>query len=295
MLEILNLPRGKLIKKGGTAASMKIYPLPRRFLYAEVILFSLISTLMIFAWIPAVMSLVTYGSVLRSALRAALFLNITAVTLILFVLFVKRELRKVRIVLSDEHLVFQTSSHIRKIRLSAIESCSLVRFPLGGGILVIESGDGPLSIPLILENCSDLLARLRQYDLSRDTSTVNEARWDRIGIAGSLSAAAARRAEKVFSGVMTVCIAMLPLNVLVGAIYWNMSVVPLMIWSVTGPLFPFAAFAVADLLLRMKTARHYREPHHQYPLNEDRILAASGMLFLILFLLSAIVFKALVL
>jgi hypothetical protein len=274
---------------------MNIYPFPRRFLYAEVILFSLISTLMIFAWMPAFMSLVTYGSILGSALRAAIFLNITAVTLILFVAFIKRELRRLRFVLSDEQLIFQTSSREKKLRLSTIASVSLVRFPLGGGIMVIESGDGQLSIPLIIKNSADLVTRLREYCATRNQEVATGTHWDRIGIACSLSAIASDRDRKVFGIVLPACIFMLPLNVLVGAIYWNMSIVPLMIWSVAGPFFPFAAFACADLLLRITTARHFRAPQHTNLPDEDRVLARSGVLFFILFMVSAIAFKALVL
>ena len=271
---------------------MKTCPLPKRFLYAELMLLSLISALMILAWIPAVLSLITYGSLLASALRAAVFLNLTAVTLILLVLFVKRELRRFIFFMTDEHLGVGTPSRNRKIRLAAVESVSLLRFPLGGGVVIIESGDGSLTIPLIFENCYDLFTGLREV-LNRNKPDISTATdWETIRRACSLSEMAAHRAEKVFTTILTACIAMLPVGFLVGAVYWNMSVVPLMLWSIIGPLFPIAAYGSADLILRTAFVRSDDAGGVMRKPDENRILTRTALVFFLLYLVCAVLYKA---
>ncbi len=272
---------------------MKTYPLPRRFLYVELLFYSLISTLMIVAWIPAVLSLIAYGSVFPSAMRAALFLNLTAVTLIIFVLFVQKELRSVSFYISEEQLGYRSTSRGKQIRLAAISSVGLLRFPLGGGILVIESPEGSLSIPLFIPGISDLVARLREYlpasAVAESDETID---WTTILRTCGRTESVTSRSLRVFRPVLSCAIAALPLNVFIGAVYWNTSVIPLMLWAVTGTLFPLATYGSADIILRLLSGRAGKVPPDvDY---ENRLLIRAALAGGSIYLLCGILFKAII-
>ena len=272
---------------------MKTYPLPRRFLYPELLVYSLICTLMLVAWIPAIISIITYGSVFKSAVRAAFFLNLTAGTLIVSVLFVKKELRRIRFIVTEDTLGFQSASRGRKINISTISSCSLLRFPLGGGILVIDGTDGSLSIPLIIEHCTDLASRLREYHTSGSSGASSPTDWESILRTCRLTEITINRSQRVFLPLLTICFAALPVNMFVGAVYWDMSLVPLILWAVVGALVPLATYAGADVILRLQASRRSKK---NLPLpdtaDEQRILARTSLAGLLLFLAGAIVYRS---
>jgi hypothetical protein len=271
---------------------MKTYPLPRRFLYVELLFYSLISTLMIVAWIPAAVSLIAYGSVFPSAMRAALFLNLTAITLIIFVLFVQKELRSISFFISEEQLGYRSSSRGKQIRLAGISSVGLLRFPLGGGILVIESPEGSLSIPLFIPGISDLVARLREYLPAPVSESDDTTDWNTIVRTCGRSESVTRRSLRVFRPVLSCAIAALPLNVFIGAVYWNTSIVPLMLWAVTGTLFPLATYGSADILLRILSGRTGKVlPDVDV---ENRLLIRAALAGGSIYLFCGILFKALI-
>lgn len=270
------------------------YPFPRHFLYFELLLFSLISTLMIFAWIPALMSLITYSMVLPSAVRAAIFLNITAVALLLFVFFIKREMRNAVFLLTDEFLVQKGAYRTRKIRLAAIRKVSLIRFPVTGGAMVLECDHGVLAVPLLLLGVHNLAERLERFCASAAHGcSTDEKTWRRIHEICSTSHAVNRRTAVVFRPLLTLSVFMLPVNVIVGAGFWDMSILPLMLWAVSGPLFPGGAYAVADILMRRRGRRDFSAA--AVSSEEQRTIARSALLFFLLYLAAGIIYKACIL
>ncbi|MBN1759228.1 MAG: hypothetical protein JW863_12960 [Chitinispirillaceae bacterium] len=275
---------------------MRTYPLPRRFLYAELLIYSLIGTLLLVAWIPAILSIITYGSVFKSALRAAFFLNLTASTLIVFVLFVKKELRRVKFVITEEYLGFQSASRGKKIRIATISSFSMLRFPLGGGVLIVDSADGTLSIPLMIERCSDLVSRLREYHTAGISDETLSNDWESILRTCRLTETTTERSLRVFRSLYTTCIVALPLNMIIGAVYWDMSIVPLILWAIAGALFPLATYGSADIILRLQTSRLSKK---NLPLpdasDELRIFSRAGLAGLLLFLVCGILYRTIVL
>jgi hypothetical protein len=97
----------------------------------------------------------------------------------------------------------------------------------------------------------------------------------------------------VYRPLLTLSIFMLPVNVLIGAVFWNMSILPLMLWAVSGPFFPLFSYAVADILIR----RRPTQPDFEVALSQDdlRIVIRSGFVFFLLYLVSGIVYKAYIL
>ena len=131
----------------------RCYRLPERFVYLELTVILLLSALVIFAWVPALLSIFRYGSVLPSAMRAAIFLNITAASLLLVHLFVKREIRRVQFILTGEYLAHKTTLYLKRVRLADIRSVNLLRLPAGHGMLSIGNGETAIAFadPEILQ------------------------------------------------------------------------------------------------------------------------------------------------
>ncbi|MBN1576606.1 MAG: hypothetical protein JW913_08645 [Chitinispirillaceae bacterium] len=293
----MNVSSGRLRNDDVLPSRPRSYPLPRRFVYLELIVISLISALVIFAWVPAILSIFRYGTVLASALRAAIFLNITAVSLLLFHLFVKNEQRRVQFILTDEFLAYKSALGVKKIRLDDIHSVSLIRFPVSCGVMEVKSGQGTINVPLILQNISDL-TELMEEACGRvaGVRSVPQATWRRIHLLSAIADDAARRASAVFRPLLITSLAMLPAAVFIGAVYWDMSIIPLMLWSMAGLIVPLCVYATADIIIRVRGTQELdgQVPRHG-SIDEKKVYAWSGFAFFLLYLIAGIVYKALVL
>ncbi len=280
----------------------RVYLLPRHFVYGEVILFSLIVFLAVFAWIPVILSFFTFGTILASALRTVIYLTVTAVSLLLFVFFIKREMRTMQFVLTDEHLMRTTFAGSKKIRLAAVQSVSLIRFPVNNGMMVVDSGQGTITVPLILQQISDLTMRIETICAAGATACpADAATWQKIHQLGRLSERAARRSSAAFKPLLITVVSLLPVSAFIGTVFWNMSIIPLMLWSLAGPVFPLCAFAAADFRIRLRDARYARHAQKNgyemtYGITDEdkRDYARSGLFFFSLYLIGGIMYKALV-
>lgn len=286
--------RPDLRDNAALSSTTLFYSLPQRFVYLELLVFLLIATLLIFAWLPAVLSIFRYGTILPSALRAAIFLNVTAFSLLIFHLFVRREMRRVQFILTDELLVHKTSLRIKKIPLAGIRSVVMIGFPVIGGVLIVNSVEGSITIPLILQKTGDLIFRFE--GACRDMAaacSVPEATWRKIRLTGQLSESAGRRSSAVFKPLFITSVVVLPVSVFIGAVYWDMSIIPLMLWSVAGSTVPLCAYAASDIIIRLHEAGNgdgHATPNAR--IDEKRVYAWSGLLFLMIYLFAGIIFKA---
>jgi len=232
-----------------------IFRFPDRFIYGEVVLFSLVSALLIFAWIPALISFFSYGSVVASAMRAALFLNITAIALILLFFFIKGEIRATQFLVGDATITKKTSTKVTKIPFAAVTGVSLLRYPFGGGVVSIESRDVTMIIPLLVQPVGLLVKRLELLSSNSGSCTVEPGVWKKIHATARLSKLVAEQSGRFFGPMLTLCITMLPLHIFTGAFFWDMSVISLAVWTILGPLFPLAGYAAADLFIRYATSK----------------------------------------
>jgi hypothetical protein len=273
------------------------FKLPRHFVFIEMVLFSLISTLMIFAWLPAILSIFTYNMVLPSALRAALFLNVTAVCLILLILFMKRELRSVEFIINDEVVVRKGLTSLRQIRIAAIQTVSFVKFPVTGGVIVIETSRGSLTVPLMLADITRFVTILEHVCRhSEGTFRFSSTQFNDLMRIAKRTEDKQKRASAMFGPLLSISITLLPVNVFVGAVFWDMSIVPLMMWSITGPLFPIVFYSVTNgILLVSEKRREGSGSVVDQHLQVVRVYGVSGYMFGSLYLISGIMFKALVL
>ena len=281
---------------GSGGVTARCYTFPRRFLYPEIMLFSLIFALVAIAWIPVIYSLFEIGELLPSVLRAAAVPSITAAVILVLVLFVKFELRKVRFLLTDELLIRSSSLHARKMPLLGIESVALFRTPVSGGILSVNSGRQTIHIPLIVRHIRDLVSRIEGACAETAIAArINDATWRELHRRSALTDKAVKRAARAYQPLLTATAAMVPVAAVTGMFFWNISFLPLMIWSAIAPFFPVASFATADLILRLREKRENAKSADldapSVTIDETPTFVRTGIVFFLLYLCAGIIFR----
>lgn len=231
------------------------YHYPERFLYSEIILLLLFCTMLIFSWVPLLLAWSASGEILQSAVRAVLFLNIAAVALLILLQRTKKRLTKSSFSLVPHALLQQSPGVHKEINFANVTSITLLRFPFTGGMLVVESATVAIQVPLLLCEIDDLARKLiHGCALEHARFTVQPIKEHLLEICSRVEANN-KRAERNFRQLSSLCFRMLPLNLVIGAFLWNMSLLPLVAWMVTGPLFPLGAYAAVDNVLRSKLRR----------------------------------------
>jgi ABC-type multidrug transport system fused ATPase/permease subunit len=280
----------------GTDVIARCYTLPRRLLYPEITIFTMVIALAVTAWIPALFSLLNIGMILPSALRASVFLSIMAALLLVLALFVKYELRHVRILLSDEFLVRASIRQLKKLRLLAIESVSLLQLPFNGGIIVVKSGRQNLFLPLHMRHIRDLAARIEEAcTTTAIAAKVENTTWRELHRRSSIAEKTVRRHQRAYAPLLQVSVLMVPVAIFTGIFFWDLQMVPLMLWTMITPFVPLLAFTTADLLLRIRGGRPASErtdaAETTVDIDEDNYLTRSGILFFLLYLSAGILLK----
>jgi len=278
-----------------SAESNTVYRFPERLLYIEVILFSLISTFMIFAWIPLLISFFTYGKIIMPTVRIMIFVNITVIALMMLFFFFKRELKKTEFFLNGDYLCRRNSSGIVKLPLGSLNAVSMIHYPFGSGAVLFESGGGTLVVPLLLRQAEMLFSKLEAACLSASAGQYNARLWKRIHVTEQLSSLVDKRSRRYIGRVLGLCISMLPLNIAIGAFFWDMALIPLAVWTVSGPLFPLVGYAAADIFIRHR--EHAALDASRGVLaagTEEKALARSGWVMAILYMVTGILYRMIV-
>ncbi|MBN1308156.1 MAG: hypothetical protein JXA18_09590 [Chitinispirillaceae bacterium] len=217
--------------------------------------------------------------------------------MLLFHLLVKNKQRQVQFILTDEFIVYRSSLGVKKLRLADIQSVSLIRFPAYCGVMRVESGQDAITIPLLLQNIGDLAARMEKAcSQIAGVCSVPQATWRSIHLISAIAEDASRRASAVFKPMLFTSLAMLPSALFIGAVYWDMSIIPLLLWSMAGLVVPLCFYATADIFIRFRRAKECYDHAPRYgSIDEKRVYAWSGIAFFLLYLIAGIVYKALVL
>lgn len=274
----------------------RVYRLPQHPVYLEAVVFAVICALCIFALIPALISFLNYGTVLPSAKRAAFFLCLTALLVRILEMVIKRELGRVRFVLTEEALIRETSLRRRVLRFSAVDKLLFVSFPPAGGIVVLQGGGGQsLTVPLTLEHVDDLTRRIEALVPVAVGGESGERAdlWHRVHRGCAAAEAGRRRASVMRKPLLEAVTMIVAVNFLVGAIYWNMPVVPLLLWVVAGPLFPIAGYAGSDLFMKIRDRGRITPGNVKgLSFDEQRTVAVAAMLCTAVYLVAGILCRA---
>lgn len=279
-----------------SAHASQTYKYPDQFLYPETILNTLIGTTITLAVIPALVSLLNYGTILPSALRAAIFLSVTAISLLLFMLTIKKEIRNSSFTLTPSHLTHTTASRRRKLDLAKVTALSLIRFPWGGGVIVLEGANTRFTLSLFIDGIAQLTATLQQH-LTQTGATpgTTEETWNRIHWSSNCSQEVTNRTRRAFKPLQQSIAIISAINLSIGIFFWDMPIIPLLLWAISGPIFPLGSYLFADILLRRTYAatRFSDEQQHDSE-NQRHIHIAAALAALIIYLFFGTVYKAMV-
>lgn len=292
MSNLLPTPR----REESSAHTAQTYTYPDQFLYPETILNTLIGITITLAVIPALVSLLNYGTILPSALRAAIFLSITALSLLLFMLTIKKEIRNTTFTLTPSNIIHTTASRRKSLELSKVTALSLIRFPWGGGVIILESAHTRFTLSLFINGIAQLTASLQQRlaQAGAATGTTEEA-WNRIHWSSNCSQEVTNRAQHAFKPLQQSMAIASVISLFVGIFFWDMPIIPLLLWTLSGPLFPLGSYLFADILLRRAyaTNRFSDEPLRSSG-NQRYIHIAAALAALLIYLVFGIVYKAMV-
>lgn len=267
-----------------------VFTLPDKFIYFELISFSLIIFLIVIGWVPPIFSFLQYGNVFPSAWRALLFLNFTAIMVLLAYLFLKRDLKNTIYLFTDEYIIFKSLFTFKKIAFSEIKKISFFPFPLSKGFISIDAETQVIVIPLSLKNITSAVYRLEQIAIEFSIPLSNY-KWSELYTRAQFSEYHQKRASFLFQYLLMASIIMLLFDFFVGAIFWDMSLIPLMLWSLSGPVLPIFGYAISDLIIRLKVEKRKRIMEE---VEEKRIYVWCGIGVFCLYLVISILYNGLI-
>ena len=93
----------------GESLKNELFRLQPRFLYLELLFLYAIASFCIISWFPPIFSLLAYDGILRSAIKASLLLNFTAFVIFLLYRFIKNEMRRISIIITNDQIIKKVS------------------------------------------------------------------------------------------------------------------------------------------------------------------------------------------
>lgn len=273
-----------------SSQNVEVFKLQPRFLYLEILFLSAIAVLFIISWFPSVFSLLAYEMIIRSALRAAMFLNCTAVVLFLLYRHLKSELRRFSVVLTEDQIIKSGISGSNKIRLSDITSIKYVRIPLLRGFLKLSTNDNTMRIPLFIEDQSQLLISLNKKvsgqfkicDIVSDTTLLQDL---------AVFKDSSNRSLNVFPALIGISLSMFTLSTFIAIEFWDLALIPLLLFAMTSLLLPLLGYAIADYKISQSVRNFFRTDTATIHNTATEYLY-SGLLIFFLYLSLGILFKA---
>lgn len=271
----------------------KVYSYQKRFIYIEAPLYSLIGTLLLLSWFPAIIGYLAYGVIYPSTIRFGLFFDITASVLITIILFVKIDLKKNMFVITDNAIIFKAPGKLRTMFFSDINLCKHVQTSFTEHVQ-ITSSDKTILLPFSINGIHDLLLRLNEYLIVNGrTGTLDEPSPSSMLVAAKLRKHAYPREREAFSPLILATIFLTFFNIFIAYKYWELEIIPVLMWAIIGFLLPLNSFTLAEQLIN----RQAKGTENQFSENQMEKIShsfylLSGFLFLLLYLTAGILFKA---
>jgi hypothetical protein len=196
----------------------------------------------------------------------------------------------------DEFLACSTSFHLTKMRLLGIESVAFRPHPFTGGVIRVATSRQAIVIPLTLRHCGDLAARLQEACSDTAIScTVAAGTWHEIRRRCARADAAIRRASRLYPPLLRMSIGLIPAILFVGGFFWDLPLVPLMLWTIAAPLAPYAACIAAEGIIRVRERRDVSRGGREgeaATVDEVKYFVRCGLAALLLLLAAGVIGKA---
>ncbi len=268
----------------------EVFRLQARFLYLEMLFLYAIASFCIISWFPPVFSLLAYEEILRSALKASVLLNMTALILFLLYKFFKGEMRRISIMITDNQIIKKGFSGTTSVCFSDITSLEYIRMPGLRGFLKFSTSDKVLKIPLFMEHTvkftASLQTRLNEYPKVLANINKTQLYEDATVFQDSY-----QRSLKAFSPLIMISLLLFFINTIIAVEFWGLALIPILIFAMTGLFLPLIAYHLADVKINQSVRNLLRSDTAQIH-NSCMEYLHSGFLTFILYLLVGILFKA---
>ena len=274
--------------------SKKVYSYQKRFTYIEAPLYSLIITLLLISWLPAVIGLFAYGVLYPSTIRFAVFLDISIIVLIGVMVFLRSEIKKSKFLISEDAIIFKAPGKLRHILFDDMTLCKHVQTSLSEHVLIV-SVNKSITLPFSIHGIHDLILTINERLITLNKSNVLEEEKPGAMIsAAHLRKFAYIREKKAFSPLVIITLILTAFNICIAYKYWGLELVPVFMWAVIGFITPLNAFAFGELLInrQVKAADgNLTEEQHGVLVLPNYLL--SSLAFLVFYLGAGIAFRML--
>lgn len=268
----------------------ELFRLQPRMLYLELFFLYTIAFFCIISWFPPIFSLLAYEGILRSAINASLLLNFTAFVVFLLYKFIKGEMSRVSVIITDDQVIKRGFSRTTSVRFSDINNLQYVRIPGIRGFLKFSTSDNVLRIPLFIEHTVSFIASL-QSRLNENPNSLTSINDTRLFEDVKVFQDSYQRSLRAFSPLILISLFLFFFNTIIAVEFWELALIPTLLFAMTGLIIPSFGYYIADVkinhsvrnLLRSNTA----EMH-----NCGMEYLYSGFLMFILYLFIGIFYKA---
>lgn len=274
----------------GESLRNELFRLQPRYLYLELLFFYAISSFCIISWIPPVFSLLVYEEILRSAINAFLLLNFTAFVIFLLYRFIKNEMRRISVIITDDQVIKKNFSRTTSVRLSEINDLQYIRIPGIPGFLKLSTSGDVMKIPLFLENTVSFIASL-QNRLKENPNSLTGINDTRLHEDIRIFQDSYQRSLRAFSPLVLMSLFLFFFNTIIAVGFWELSLIPTLLFALIGFFLPSIGYCIADIRINHSVRNLFRSDTAEMH-NSGTEYLYSGFLMFIIYLLIGIFFKA---
>jgi hypothetical protein len=197
--------------------------------------------------------------ILPQALRAAIYLNITAFAIYILYKLIKRELKQTVIGIQGTTIALKRYNRISTIECTDIIGLKYVQLPFVKGFLHLETPSATLSIPLYVENLKDFVSSF--HTCIRDSgksSLLDQQTFNQLISDSIVYQNAYIRSLSAFRPVIALSILLFSANSLIAKKMWELDLIPQLIWAITGLISPVVTYFISDLFINRIVKRQAR-------------------------------------
>ena len=250
--------------------------------------------LLVAGYLPLIYSFLAYGIVFAPLQRAVMYMSATYFFLLLIARFMRKEMDRVRYILTDDSIIHESSFFTIKIPFADIKTCTVRSFPLIKGYVKITAAKQRIILPSTVHRFSDLVEELALRLSSSGRSDlcsverVNALR--RIACVAEFSHARSRAAffPLIYGTILTVAA-----NAFIAGALWHASGINQVIWMGGTMTAPFLVYGLADFRLNRSVKRQLLANPTSLPrLSLSGELILSSLVIVGLEAVAGILFKA---
>jgi len=274
----------------GESLKNELFRLQPRFLYLELLFLYAIASFCIISWFPPIFSLLAYDGILRSAIKASFLLNFTAFVIFLLYRFIKNEMRRISIIITNDQIIKKGFSQTTSVRFSDIKNLQYIRIPGIRGFLKLSTSDNVMKIPLCIEHTITFIASL-QSRLNGNPDVLININDTRLFEDTRVFQDSYQRSLRAFSPLILISLFLFFFNTIVAVEFWELALIPTLLFATVGLFLPSIGYHIADIKINHSVRNLLRSDNAEmYNIGKEYLY--GGFLTFILYLFIGIFFKA---